>query len=61
LGQVSEFSLLVAVLGLEKGLIGSQAAYLVQATTLLTFIASTYLVVLNYPTPIAISDLLRRD
>jgi Kef-type K+ transport system membrane component KefB len=61
LGQVSEFSLLVAVLGLEKGLIGSQASYLVQTTTLLTFIASTYFVVLNYPTPIAISDHLRRD
>jgi Kef-type K+ transport system membrane component KefB len=61
LGQVSEFSLLVAVLGLEKGLIGNQASYLVQTTTLLTFIASTYFVVLNYPTPIAISDRLRRD
>jgi hypothetical protein len=33
----------------------------VQATTLLTFIASTYYLVLKYPTPVAISDSLRRD
>jgi DNA-binding NtrC family response regulator len=61
LGQVSEFSLLIAVLALEDGLIGTQASYLVQATTLLTFAASTYYVVLTYPTPVAISDRLRRD
>lgn len=61
LGQVSEFSLLVAVLAMERGLMGSTASYLVQATTVLTFVASTYFVVLNYPTPVAISDRLRRD
>lgn len=61
LGQVSEFSLLIGVLALQSGLVGQAASYLVQATTLLTFVASTYYVVLNYPTPIAISDRLRRD
>jgi Kef-type K+ transport system membrane component KefB len=61
LGQVSEFSLLIAVLAMERGLMSSKASYLVQATTLLTFVASTYLVILNYPTPVAISDRLRRD
>jgi Kef-type K+ transport system membrane component KefB len=61
LGQVSEFSLLIAVLALESGLIGRAASFLVQTTTLLTFLASTYFVVLNYPTPVAISDRLRRD
>ena len=61
LGQLSEFSLLIAVLALERGRIGSEASYLIQLTTLLTFIASTYLVVLRYPTPIALSDELRRD
>ena len=61
LGQVSEFSLLIGVLALHNGLVSQEASYLVQATTLLTFIASTYYVVLTYPTPIAVSDRLRRD
>ncbi len=61
LGQLSEFSLLIAVLALERGLIGTQASYLIQLSTLLSFFASTYLVVLRYPTPIALSDELRRD
>jgi Kef-type K+ transport system membrane component KefB len=61
MGQVSEFSLLIAVLALESGLMGNAASYLIQATTLLTFVVSTYFVVLNYPTPVAISDRLRRD
>jgi len=61
LGQLSEFSLLVSVLALEQGLIGIEASYLIQLTTLLTFFASTYLVVLRYPTPIALSNELRRN
>lgn len=61
LGQVSEFSLLIAVLALNAGAIGSRASYLIQATTLLTFIASSYIIMLNYPTPIAVSDRLRKD
>jgi Kef-type K+ transport system membrane component KefB len=61
LGQVSEFALLIAVLALENGVIGREASYLLQATTLLTFVASTYYVVMTYPTPVAIADRLRRD
>jgi Kef-type K+ transport system membrane component KefB len=61
LGQLSEFSLLVSILALEQNLIGTEASYLIQLTTLLTFFASTYLVVLRYPTPIALSDALRRN
>ena len=61
LGQVSEFSLLVALVGLQSGLMTEQASYIVQATTILTFIASTYWIVLKLPSPIAISDSLRRD
>ena len=61
LGQVSEFSLMIAVLALSAGAIGSRASYLIQATTLLTFIVSSYIIMLNYPTPIAVSDLLRKD
>ena len=61
LGQISEFSLLIAVLALDLGVISARASYLIQLSTLLTFVASTYLVVLRYPTPIAVSDRLRRD
>jgi len=61
LGQVSEFSLLVAVVGLQSGLMTDRASYIVQATTILTFIASTYWIVLKVPSPIAISESLRKD
>ncbi len=61
LGQVSEFSLMIAVLALNTGAIGSRASYLIQATTLITFIASSYLIMLNYPTPIAVNARLRKD
>ncbi len=61
LGQISEFSLLIAVLALELKIIGSEASYVIQLAALLTFIASSYLIVQRYPTPIAISDKLRRD
>ncbi len=61
LGQISEFSLLIAVLGLTTGAIGEQASYVIQLATLLTFIASSYFIVQRYPTPIAVSDRLRRD
>jgi Kef-type K+ transport system membrane component KefB len=61
LGQLSEFSLLVAGLSLETGALGERAAYSLQIATVLTFLVSSYLVVLRFPTPIAISDALRRD
>lgn len=61
LGQVSEFSLLIALLAVSGGVIGARASYLIQATTLLTFICSSYLVMFRYPTPIAVSESLRRD
>ncbi|HEX2237997.1 MAG TPA: cation:proton antiporter [Gammaproteobacteria bacterium] len=61
LGQISEFSLLIAVLAMDLDVIGEQASYLIQISTLLTFIVSSYVIVMCYPTPIAISDRLRRD
>jgi len=61
LGQVSEFSLLIAYVAASGAIISTQASLLIQATTIITFVASSYIVVLNYPTPIAISDHLRRD
>lgn len=61
LGQISEFSLLIAYLAAATQLIGKEASHLIQATAILTFIISSYIVVFNYPNPIAISDRLRRD
>lgn len=61
LGQISEFSLLVAVAGLETGVLSGQASYAIQAATILTFIGSSYWIVLRYPTPVAVSDRLRQD
>ena len=43
LGQISEFSLLIAVLALEIGVISQKASYLIQLSTLLTFLVSSYL------------------
>jgi Kef-type K+ transport system membrane component KefB len=61
LGQLSEFSLLMVYVAKNEGLINASTSYLIQAATILTFIISSYLVVLRYPTPIALSDALRRD
>mgnify|MGYP000278768375 CR=1 FL=1 len=61
LGQASEFSLLVASIALGANLISDVASNLIQATTILTFIVSSYLVVLKYPTPMSLSDKMRKD
>ncbi|GAB5449872.1 MAG: cation:proton antiporter [Halioglobus sp.] len=61
LGQASEFSLLIAYLAVGGALISEQASLLIQATTIITLLVSSYIVVFNYPTPIALSDHLRRD
>jgi len=61
LGQISEFSLLIAFIATAESLIGEHASHLIQATAILTFLVSSYIVVFRYPTPIAVSDRLRRD
>ena len=61
LGQLSEFSLLIAALALEAGVIGERASLTLQLATVLSFLVSSYLVVMRFPTPIAVSDALRRD
>jgi Kef-type K+ transport system membrane component KefB len=61
LGQISEFSLLIAFMALEHHYLGENASVLIQATAIITFILNSYIVILNFPSPIAISDKLRRD
>ncbi|MCY0965437.1 cation:proton antiporter [Parathalassolituus penaei] len=61
LGQISEFSLLIAFVAVESQLMSDKASLLIQATAIITFVLSSYIVVFNYPNPIAVSDKLRRD
>ncbi len=61
LAQISEFSLIIAYVSLESNLIASRAAYLIEATTIISFIISSYWVVMRYPTPVSLSDRMRRD
>lgn len=61
LGQLSEFSLLVIYIALEKHLMTPMTGYMAQAAIIITFICSCYWTVLRYPTPLAANDKLRRD
>ena len=61
LGQASEFALLVAYLAAGTQVISESASYLIQSSTILTFIISSYMVVFLYPTPLAYSSELRHD
>ena len=61
LGQTSEFSLLVAYVATSVALMTDAASHVVQGATVLTFVISTYIVIFRYPSPIAVSDRLRRS
>ncbi|MBV32310.1 MAG: sodium:proton antiporter [Porticoccaceae bacterium] len=61
LGQNSEFSLLIAYMAFSSDLIGTEASHLIQAVAIMTFIFSSYIVVLKFPTPISTNERLRRD
>ena len=61
LGQISEFSLLISVVAIQSGFADDHVSSLIQFSVLVSFILSSYVVVLKYPTPISSSDLLRRD
>ncbi len=61
LGQGSEFSLLIAALAAEIGVVALETSTLIQTVVLLTFLVSPYLIVMRYPTPIGLTEELRRD
>lgn len=61
LGQISEFSLLIAHVAHSAGLINNLASHLIQAAAILSFLVSSYIIVLYFPNPIAVKDHLRRD
>ena len=61
LAQSSEFSLLVVFAAVSIGVLSDEKAMVIQVTTIVTFIISTYWVVMTYPTPISSSPALRND
>ncbi|MGI9251861.1 MAG: cation:proton antiporter [Pseudohongiellaceae bacterium] len=61
LGQISEFSLLIAFVATQSGMISEMASLTIQGAAIVTFLVSSYIVVLFCPTPIAINPKLRRD
>tara|TARA_R110001592_G_scaffold260282_1_gene524720 strand:- start:42826 stop:43992 length:1167 start_codon:yes stop_codon:yes gene_type:complete len=61
LGQISEFSLLIAYVAFNASLIGILASHLIQAAAILTFLVSSYIVTFNFPNPIAVNEKLRRN
>jgi len=61
LGQISEFSLLIAFVATQSGVIGEAASLVIQGAAIVTFLISSYIIVLFCPSPISISSKLRRD
>jgi len=61
LGQMSEFSLLIAMLAMDLAVIGSHASALIHLATVITLMISPYLIMTRYPSPMAMSEHLRRD
>ena len=61
LSQSSEFSLLIAFSALSMGALSSDSALVIQLTTIVSFIVSTYWVVLKHPTTISGDSALRQD
>lgn len=61
LGQMSEFSILIAYMGVQMHWISEQSSLLIQTAAIITFLVSTYIVIFNYPNPLAVKESLRRD
>ena len=61
LGQASEFSLLLSYIAVSNALVGDEAALVIQFSTVLTLVVSSYFVIFRYPSPIAPDPKLRRD
>lgn len=61
LGQISEFSLLIAVIAVQTGQLSEQGSNTLQLATMLTFMVSSYWIVVKFPTPISTDEKLRMD
>lgn len=61
LGQISEFSLLIILLGSKYGLLSEEAMFVLTGTTLACFAISSWKVVNNFHSPIATKPHLLKD
>ena len=61
LGQLSEFSILVVFMAIASGVISEMAANFLLISTVITFVISSYIIVFRYPSPVAVSERLRRN
>ncbi|MFT5082993.1 MAG: Kef-type K+ transport system membrane component KefB [Lentisphaeria bacterium] len=61
LGQISEFSLLIAFVASSSKAISEAASVFIQTSAIISFIVSSYIVIFCFPNPIAVFDRLRRD
>ncbi len=59
LGQSSEFAMVIALSASQYGQLSSEMAQLIQLATVLTMLASSYIVIMKYPTPIGHAKLQR--
>jgi len=61
LNQTSEFSLIIAATAMGYSLMSSEASHLVELVTIFTMIASCYIVIFKYPTPLGTMKSLKQD
>jgi len=61
LGQASEFAMVIALSASQHGQLSADMAQIIQLTTVLTMLLSSYIVILKYPTPIGVQARLQRD
>lgn len=61
LSQSSEFSLLVAFAAISIGVLSQEKGMVIQITTIVSLVISTYWIVMRYPTPISGNRKLLQD
>jgi glutathione-regulated potassium-efflux system ancillary protein KefC len=61
MGQGSEFALIVVAAALDSGRLSGEVSQLVQLTTMLTMVISSYVVVFKFATPIGFRAGLQKD
>ena len=61
LAQISEFSLIIAAIAYDMHLIKGLSMALIQSVTMISFMISSYWVVMRYPTPLALNAKMQRD
>jgi len=61
MGQGSEFGMILAIAMTGYGLVSEQVSQLIQFAVIFTMVVSSYIVVLNYPSPLGFKRGLKQD